>query len=63
MNCPLVCLASIAESQSQDMLSSSFVAVDALRFRPNIVVGGADAHDEDNWQSLSICGQNFRVRP
>lgn len=48
-----------AESQSQG--KPSVVAVDALRFRPNIVVTGADAHDEDNWDSISICSQKFGV--
>jgi uncharacterized protein YcbX len=38
-------------------------SVDALRFRPNIVVSGADAHDEDTWQSVGICSQKFGVRP
>lgn len=56
-----VCMAWIAESQSQG--KPSVVAVDALRFRPNIVVTGADAHDEDNWDSISICSQKFGVRP
>lgn len=57
----------MAESQSQDSGSpaptpSAVATVDALRFRPNIVVSGADAHDEDNWQSISICSQSFGVR-
>lgn len=56
-----VCMVSIAGDQSQDMVSP--LSVDALRFRPNIVVSGADAHDEDNWQSIDICSQKFGVRP
>ncbi|MGB3634476.1 MAG: MOSC N-terminal beta barrel domain-containing protein [Rubrobacteraceae bacterium] len=31
------------------------------RFRPNLVVEGGDAFDEDDWQSLSIGGVDFRV--
>ncbi|KAG0579095.1 hypothetical protein KC19_4G072700 [Ceratodon purpureus] len=48
-----------ADDQRQDMVSP--LSVDALRFRPNIVVSGADAHDEDNWQSIDICSQKFVV--
>jgi uncharacterized protein YcbX len=54
-------MASIADDRSQDMISPH--SVDALRFRPNIVVSGADAHDEDTWQSVGICSQKFGVRP
>lgn len=38
-----------------------YVPVDALRFRPNIVVSGSLANEEDNWERITICGQNFRV--
>lgn len=53
-----------ADAHSQDNVSlqqPSLIEVDALRFRPNIVVSGSAAHDEDHWQSISICSQNFRV--
>jgi uncharacterized protein YcbX len=45
---------------SQDMSSPHLV--DELRFKPNIVVSGANSHDEDNWQRVDICSQ-FGVRP
>lgn len=49
----------VVDDRSQDMISPH--SVDALRFRPNIVVSGADAHDEDTWQSVGICSQKFGV--
>ena len=42
-------------------MDSPYVPVDALRFRPNIVVSGSLANEEDNWERITICGQNFRV--
>ncbi len=37
------------------------VEVDALRFRPNLVLSGSLPNDEDNWQTVSICNQQFTV--
>ncbi|CAM6125359.1 unnamed protein product [Calypogeia fissa] len=35
--------------------------VDALRFRPNLVVSGSIPYDEDNWQSVRIGDHQFQV--
>ncbi|RLM54917.1 molybdenum cofactor sulfurase [Panicum miliaceum] len=35
------------------------VFVDAMRFRPNIVVSGSTPYDEDNWKRLNIGGAYF----
>ena len=37
------------------------VPVEMRRFRPNIVVEGADAWDEDHWQSLSIGNNRLSI--
>ncbi|MCO5590926.1 hypothetical protein L7F22_044902 [Adiantum nelumboides] len=37
------------------------IPVDPLRFRPNFVVSGGSAFDEDRWQSLNIEGNKFVV--
>jgi hypothetical protein len=37
------------------------VQVDALQFRPNLVISGSLPNDEDNWQTVSICNQRFTV--
>jgi hypothetical protein len=37
------------------------VQVDALQFRPNLVLSGSLPNDEDNWQTVSICNQRFTV--
>ncbi len=39
------------------------VKVDALQFRPNLVLSGSLPNDEDNWQTVSICNQQFTVCP
>jgi uncharacterized protein len=31
------------------------------RFRPNVVIGGADAYDEDAWRRIRIGDLTFRV--
>ena len=35
--------------------------VNAVRFRPNLVVSGSAPYDEDNWQSIFIGDQRFQV--
>jgi len=35
--------------------------VDAMRFRPNIVVSGSASYDEDNWKRLNIGEAYFTV--
>ncbi|CAK9863850.1 unnamed protein product [Sphagnum jensenii] len=37
------------------------VQVNALQFRPNLVLSGSLPNDEDNWQTVSICNQQFTV--
>jgi hypothetical protein len=37
------------------------VQVDALQFRPNLVLSGSLPNDEDNWQTVNICNQRFTV--
>ncbi|CAM6033304.1 unnamed protein product [Sphagnum compactum] len=37
------------------------VEVDALQFRPNLVLSGSLPNNEDNWQTVSICNQQFTV--
>ena len=37
------------------------VPVEMRRFRPNIVIEGADAWDEDHWQSLSIGNSSLSI--
>ena len=40
---------------SLDLLASKTgYAISALRFRPNIVISGVSAHDEDSWQRINI---------
>jgi hypothetical protein len=35
--------------------------VPMIRFRPNLVVAGCEAHAEDNWRAIRIGGIGFRV--
>lgn len=37
------------------------VLVDAMRFRPNIVVSGSTPYNEDNWKRLHIGDAYFTV--
>ena len=37
------------------------VLVDAMRFRPNIVVSGSTPYNEDNWKRLRIGEAYFTV--
>ncbi|KAI5083295.1 hypothetical protein GOP47_0003038 [Adiantum capillus-veneris] len=37
------------------------IPVDPMRFRPNFVVSGGSAFEEDSWQSLNIGGNKFVV--
>ncbi len=46
-------LANFSQRQGREMAM--------LRFRPNIVIEGAPAWAEDDWQSLQIGGQSFRL--
>lgn len=37
------------------------VIVDAMRFRPNLVISGAEPYAEDDWKSLHIGKARFTV--
>jgi len=39
------------------------IKVDALRFRPNLVLWGSLPYDDDNWQTVSIYNQQFIACP
>ncbi|WP_323752247.1 MOSC domain-containing protein [Marinobacter sp.] len=52
----------VVNSASLDELNSRLTgAVDIRRFRPNIVISGAKAWDEDRWRSLAIGSVSFNV--
>jgi len=53
----------LLESQASldDLNSKLDVAVPMKRFRPNLVVNGCNAFDEDNWKRLRVGDLIFRV--
>ncbi len=50
----------IGDASLADLNSRLDVAVPMNRFRPNIVVSGAEAFAEDSWERISIGGSVFR---
>lgn len=52
----------IANAASLGELNSRLAqAVDIRRFRPNIVISGAEPWDEDKWRALTVGSVNFSV--
>lgn len=51
----------MSESSIDDLSERVGHEVEMLRFRPNIVVSGADAYAEDEWKDLSIGDQRFQI--
>ena len=50
----------VAGSSALDLLNSKLIEpIEILRFRPNFVFSGGDAHDEDNWNRLHIGEASF----
>ena len=49
---------------NQRLARNGAAAVDARRFRPNIVISGLEAHDEDRVEQLDLLGQSgLSLRP
>jgi hypothetical protein len=48
-------------SSLEDLVSRAGVALEMLRFRPNIVVSGAPPWAEDDWRTLTIGELGFRA--
>jgi len=57
----LVCSQSSLEGLNQRLVNQGHAAVDLRRFRPNIVLSGIPAHDEDHILSLSWPSEQGRV--
>ncbi|MEM1217145.1 MAG: MOSC domain-containing protein, partial [Bacteroidota bacterium] len=52
----------ITNEASRTALAEHYGApLDMLRFRPNIVVTGAEAYAEDEWTQMTLNGLSFRV--
>ncbi len=51
----------MSESSVDDLSRRVGHEIEMLRFRPNIVVSGADAYAEDEWKDLSIGDQQFQI--
>lgn len=51
----------ISQASLDDLNSKLDVAVPMKRFRPNLVVNGCNAFDEDNWKRLRVGDLIFRV--
>lgn len=51
----------LAEIKEDCSGSGQPVLVDAMRFRPNLVISGAKPYVEDNWRSLQIGEAHFAV--
>jgi uncharacterized protein len=55
---PLLLISELSLKNLNDRLA---VPVPMNRFRPNLVIGGASAFEEDTWSSLTIGSISFRV--
>ena len=51
----------ISEGSLKELNNRLEEPVAMIRFRPNLVVAGCEAHDEDNWREIRIGGIGFRV--
>jgi len=52
----------VVSKESLDNFNSNLEAnIDMRRFRPNIVVSGCDAFDEDNWKAVKIRDIEFQL--
>jgi hypothetical protein len=51
----------ISEKSLEDLNARLAVPVPMNRFRPNLVIDGAAAFEEDTWRSLQIGSVSFRV--
>ena len=62
---PLLILSQAAvDDLNQRLARNGAAAVDARRFRPNIVISGLEAHDEDRVEQLDLLGQSgLSLRP
>lgn len=52
---------SMSGNQKETSRSEEQALVDAMRFRPNLVVSGAEPFAEDHWNSLHIGKAHFVV--
>ncbi len=54
----------IGQASLDDLNARLQVPVSMIRFRPNLVVRGADAYAEDSWKDITIGSTNFKgVKP
>ena len=51
----------ISQMSLEDLNARLAVPVPMNRFRPNLVIGGSSAFEEDTWRSLEIGSVSFRV--
>ena len=54
-------MSAIEQSPRQESDPTSTVEDLILRFRPNLVVDGCDAFEEESWSNISIGCQKFEV--
>ncbi|MCB0412150.1 MAG: MOSC domain-containing protein [Bdellovibrionales bacterium] len=51
----------LLSTESMDLLNTKLgKALSVSRFRPNILVTGAEPHEEDSWNTIQIAGVQFR---
>jgi uncharacterized protein YcbX len=48
---------------NQQLAAAGHAAIGIERFRPNVVIGGLSAHDEDHLRELRIASGDVRLRP
>jgi uncharacterized protein len=57
----LVCTSAALDGLNAQLAARGEAAVGIERFRPNIVLEGAPAHDEDHWSDLDVLDAKHRV--
>lgn len=51
----------IGQASLDDLIAKVGRPLEMLRFRPNLVIGGAEPYAEDGWKRIQIGQQTFRV--